>query len=113
MDQMKIIIFSMMVCVVVFTSSLWSGTTGKIAGTVKDKTTGESQPGVNVIVLGTSLGTVTDLNGDYTILQVAPGTYKVQISFIWYKKIIVDNVRVFIDQTARVDVTLEQEAIQV
>jgi outer membrane receptor protein involved in Fe transport len=103
----------MLVCLVVFASSLWSGTTGKITGIVTDKKTGESQPAVNIVVLGTSLGAATDLNGEYTILQVPPGTYKIQFSYIGYKKIIVDNVRVFIDQTARVDVALDQEVIEV
>ena len=113
MDQLKRIFISMLVCMVVIASSLWSGTTGKIDGKVIDKNTGDSQPGVNVVVLGTSLGAATDINGEYTILQVPPGTYKVQVSFIGYKKIVVDNVRVFIDQTARVNVSLEQEAIEV
>ena len=63
--------------------------------------------------MGTSLGTVSDINGQYTILFIPPGTYNVQISFIGYKKILIDNVRVFIDQTARVDVVLEQQAIEV
>jgi outer membrane receptor protein involved in Fe transport len=112
MKQLKKGIVQILLLAIVSVSLLWSGTTGKIAGTITDKKTGESQPAVNIVVLGTSLGAATDINGEYTILQIPPGTYKVQFSYIGYKKLIVNNVQVFIDQTARVDVALEQEVIE-
>ena len=90
----------------------WSGTTGKIAGTIIDKASGEVLPGVNILVVGSSLGASTDLNGQYTILDVLPGTYRLQISMIGYKKVVVEDVVVHIDQTTRVDVGLETEAVQ-
>lgn len=112
MNQLKRILVSTLVSLMVINFHLWSGTTGKIAGIVKDKKSGEPQPAVNIVVLGTSLGAVTDLDGEYTILQVPPGVYKVQFSFIGAKKVIVNDVRVFVDQTARVDVALEFEEIE-
>jgi len=38
-----------------------------VSGTVTDGETGEGLPGVNVVVKGTTIGTVTDLNGSYNI----------------------------------------------
>lgn len=107
------LIFLMLILVVVTVSQLWSGTTGKIAGTITDKATGEPMIGANIVVVGTSLGVVTDVDGQYTVLYVPPGTYMVQISFIGYRKILVNDVRVYIDQTARVDIALEPQAIEV
>jgi outer membrane receptor protein involved in Fe transport len=98
--------------ILMLANPVWSGTTGKIAGTITDKSSGELLPGVNVLVIGTSLGTSTDLNGQYTILEVPPGTYRLQVSMIGYKKVIVEDVFVHIDQTSRVDVALETEAVQ-
>ena len=46
---------------------VYSGTTGIISGTVTDSATGEKLAGVNVIVEGTNLTTVTDQNGYYVI----------------------------------------------
>lgn len=92
---------------------LWAGTTGKIAGIITDKNTGEPLIGANIIIVGTSLGAATDIEGRYTILEVPPGTYQVQVSYIGYAKTIVSDVRVYIDQTARVDITLESEAVEV
>lgn len=39
----------------------------KISGKVTDSTTRETLPGVNVIVQGTTNGTVTDMDGNYTL----------------------------------------------
>ncbi|MDZ7369884.1 MAG: TonB-dependent receptor [candidate division KSB1 bacterium] len=90
---------------------LFSGTTGKIAGRVVDKTTGEPLPGVNVTVSGTTLGAATDLNGYYTILQVPPGLYTLHASAIGYGRMAVQDVRVLIDQTTRIDFALSMEVL--
>lgn len=90
---------------------LWAGTTGKIAGTVTDKMTGEPILGANIVVTGTSFGSATDENGQYTILYVPPGTYNVNVSVIGFTKTTVSDVQVHIDRTARVDFSLEAEVV--
>lgn len=90
---------------------LWSGTTGKISGTVSDKETGEPLAGANIVVEGTNMGTAADLEGQFTILHVPPGTYDVLVSVMGYAKMTLENVRVHIDQTARLNVTLQMEVI--
>ena len=89
-----------------------AGTTGKIDGTVRSKATGEPLIGANVIILGTSLGAATDLDGRFTILYVPPSTYNIQVSSIGYRKLLVKDVRVYIDQTTTLDVELEEEAVE-
>jgi outer membrane receptor protein involved in Fe transport len=93
--------------------AVYAGTTGKIAGIVTEKSTGNPIPGANIIIVGTSLGAASNINGEYTILYVPPGAYDMQVSVIGFRKVIVNNVRVFIDQTARIDVSLEEETIRV
>ncbi|HVO72528.1 MAG TPA: TonB-dependent receptor, partial [Ignavibacteriaceae bacterium] len=92
---------------------VYPGTTGKIAGIVTDKATGDPIPGANIVILETSLGAASNLNGEYTILHVPPGIYSMQVSVIGYTKVVVNDVRVYIDETARIDVSLEEETIQV
>ncbi len=86
--------------------------TGKIAGRVTDKATGEPLPGVNVIVEGTNLGAATDINGEYTILNLPPGTYTLRASFIGYSTVRVQNLRVSISRTTRQDFVLAEEVIE-
>jgi len=53
-----------------------------IDGTVTDTSNSESLIGVSVVVKGTSLGTITDLNGNYTLSVPANGT--LVFSYIGY-----------------------------
>jgi len=39
----------------------------KVSGKITDATTNETLPGVNIVVKGTTTGTLTDLDGSYTI----------------------------------------------
>ncbi|MBN1155312.1 TonB-dependent receptor [candidate division KSB1 bacterium] len=112
MKQLKRVIAPILLFSIALASPLWSGTTGKIAGVVTDKATGEPIPGANVYVVGTELGAATDLYGRYTILRVSPGEYDIEVSVIGYAKTMVNNVRVLIDQTARVDFDLQMEVIE-
>lgn len=54
----------------------------EVSGKVTDANSGESLPGVSVLIMGTTVGTVTDLDGNYSIL-VTPGT-KLRFSYIGY-----------------------------
>ncbi len=54
-----------------------------IEGIIKDPTTGEPLPGVNIVAEGTNIGTTSDINGYYQI-DVPPGTGSLTFSFIGY-----------------------------
>lgn len=56
-----------------------------ITGTVTSKDNGAVLPGVNVVVPGTTNGTVTDLNGKYSI-KVSDNTKTLVFSFMGYQK---------------------------
>lgn len=91
---------------------LFAGETGKIAGSVTDKSNGNLLPGVNVILDGTNMGAATDSNGDFYILNVPPGIYSVKFSFIGYAKVTIENVRVAKDLTTNLyTIELSSEAI--
>ena len=67
---------------------------GKLAGKVVDTDTGEPLIGSNIVILNTSLGAACDIDGNYFILNVSPGTYDVQISFVGYSSKIIKDVRI-------------------
>lgn len=64
---------------------------GKIRGTLYDSATGETLVGVTVLLIETTTGTASDLDGQFT-LDVAPGTFTVQFSYISYQTILVKDV---------------------
>ncbi|NOY78192.1 MAG: TonB-dependent receptor plug domain-containing protein [Calditrichaeota bacterium] len=86
---------------------LFAGTTGKIAGKVKDAKSGQALPGVNVIIEGTRMGAATNKDGYYFILNVPPGTYTLKFSMIGYSTYVVKDVRVKIDLTTTENAELE------
>lgn len=61
----------------------YSQTGNVITGTVTDDS-GESIPGVNVLVKGTSVGTITDIDGSYS-LNIPQGSNTLVFSFIGYR----------------------------
>ncbi|MFM5961784.1 MAG: carboxypeptidase-like regulatory domain-containing protein, partial [Dolichospermum sp.] len=58
---------------------------GSISGTLVDVKTKEPIIGANVVIQGTAVGSATDVEGNYLINSVKPGTYSLVISYITYK----------------------------
>lgn len=92
---------------------IYSGTTGKLAGTIKDAQTRESLVGANVIIEGTSFGSATNVNGEYVILNISPGKYNIKFSFIGYETLLMQDVSITVDQTTLIHVELNPQTIQV
>ena len=108
---------------IIKTNSVFAGETGKIAGKITDKSNGELligttisivakwEDGVEKPILATK-GAITDVEGNYFILNISPGTYSLKISMIGYQEEKITQVEVSVDKTTRVDVALNQKAIQ-
>jgi len=84
----------------------------RVTGTVSDMN-GEPLIGVNVVVKGTTTGTVTDIDGDYE-LQVPGNDAVLEFSYIGYTsvEVLVGNQTV-INQTLTEDVQLIDEVVVV
>ena len=77
-----------------------------VTGTVTDQGTGQPLPGVAVIVKGTTVGTTTGADGDYTI-NVPAGNNTLVYRFIGYT-----NVERAIDNAGTIDVSLATDTEQ-
>ncbi len=108
----SIVIFVGVFIPLVLAVSLWAGTTGKIVGTVRDKDTGASLPGVNIVIRGTTMGAATNLKGEYFIINVRAGTYTLEATMVGYKKMVVSNVKVSADLTTTVNFELEPTVLE-
>lgn len=65
---------------------------GKITGKVVDETSREPIPGVNVTIIGTNIGTATDLNGNFEINGISFGMYQVKFSSVGYSTVVKTDV---------------------
>lgn len=81
-----------------------------VSGKITDSSTGESIPGANVLEKGTSNGTVTDIDGNYS-LSVKSGATLV-VSFIGYatQEVAVGS-RAVVDVSMQIDVTELSEVV--
>ena len=86
--------------------------TGTIAGVVVDANNGESLPGANVSLKGSTTGTATDLNGRYRIKGIEPGTYDVVFSFVGFQQKTITGVEVKAGETTKLDATLAEQTAQ-
>jgi hypothetical protein len=94
-------------------AAAFAGTTGKIAGTVKDTQTGEAIVGASVLLQGTQQGAATNVDGYYVILNVQPGKYSLAASAVGFNKKVTTNVEVNIDLTTAEDITLTSTVVEV
>jgi len=93
------------------TLSFAQNRSGAIEGTILDAKTGEPLIGVNIVVLGTYLGTSTDMNGRYLISNIKPAEYSLEVSYIGYKIIQKTGASVEAGQNLVIDFEMEQTAL--
>ena len=91
---------------------IYSGTTGKISGKIIDNASGDPIIGANIIIVGKSIGAAADIEGNYFIINIPPGNYTLKFSSIGYSAQIVENIRVSVDQTTSLDVSLSEESVE-
>ncbi|MFQ5906593.1 MAG: carboxypeptidase regulatory-like domain-containing protein [bacterium] len=109
---MKRVSLFVLLALLMFPCLAYGGATGKISGRVLDIRTGAPLPFVNVFLPDIKAGAVSDKNGYYHILNVPPGAYVLVARMIGYADFEATNVRVIVDQTTTVNVSLRQEAIE-
>ncbi|HMN48929.1 MAG TPA: TonB-dependent receptor [Ignavibacteriaceae bacterium] len=85
---------------------------GKINGVVRDANTGEALIGANVLLEGTTIGAATNVDGYYSITNVPPGTYNLKASMVGYAPQVITNVRVNIDLTTDINISLRSSAFE-
>ncbi len=101
----------LLLLLLVFSEFAFAGTTGKISGTALDDA-GVPLAGVQVFIEGTTKGTLTDVDGKYSIVNLKPGKYVVVFRFLGFTSYRVENVEVIVDKTTTVDATLREAVIE-
>jgi len=96
----------MLMGVLLFMSASLFGQTIRITGTVTNQADGTSLPGVTVMVRGTTVGTITDVNGRYEIN--AAGNATLVFSFVGMR-----SAEVPVEGRAVINMALEPEAIAI
>ena len=111
--------FTVLVATVAIASSAWAqGTTGTIRGKVTDSSTGDPLAAVNVMLLeldgtATTMGAFTNAEGDYVVVNVPPGQYKVHATMVGYKTAEVPELLVTVGVSTAQNFQLEPTVLDV
>jgi len=88
------------------------GTTGTLAGYVKEKKTGVPLPGAQVYIPETKLGAAADKDGFYIINNIPAGVYTVKITFVGYATMVVNEVKIITDRRTTLNIELEETDLE-
>lgn len=93
-------------------SPVFAQEAGRIEGVVVDHETKQPIIGARIEVLGTKLGAVADVDGNFTINGLASATYRLKVSAIEYKTMVKTDVAVGSSQSTKLVLELNLDAYQ-
>ena len=85
---------------------------GKIIGKVIEAGTNEPLVGATVSIQGTTRGVLVDIDGNYILINVPPGTYTLEARFIGFAVQVFENVVVRTDLTTEQNFELREEVYE-
>jgi len=84
---------------------------GEIVGTVLDKSTQQPLPSVNVLIIGTGMGSVTDADGRFMIKNIPVGTYLLKASLVGYQTVVKTDIVVATGHKTQVMFALSEAVV--
>lgn len=100
-----------------FALSLWglvAAAQTSLQGKITEEETGEPLIGAYIVLNKNGVfvtGTSTDIDGNFNIPNVDPGTYDVEVSYTGFQRKQITGIRVLAGKANRVDATLSSEAV--
>ena len=86
---------------------------GTLHGRALNNATKEPIIGANVTILGTALGMVTDINGDFTFSNIPTGTYQLKVSQIGFKAAVKTDIVVAAGKPTEIVIEINEMLIDV
>lgn len=84
--------------------------TGTLRGTITDAKTKETLIGATVRIVGTQLGSTTDVNGFFSMAKVPAGAYTVEVTYVSYRTENIPNVKVEAEKITEINTALLEAA---
>ncbi|HAN79540.1 MAG TPA: TonB-dependent receptor [Bacteroidales bacterium] len=103
---MKFLKYSILIVLLALSASAWAQK-GIVKGRITDAQTNEPLPFVSVVINGTTIGGMTDMDGNFTIAGLTPGFVRIQASFVGYKPGISKEIQITNAASAYTEIALE------
>jgi outer membrane receptor for ferrienterochelin and colicin len=95
-----------------FFSLLAFAQTGVIKGRVFNASSNEPLPFTNIIIFGTNIGSVSDLDGNFLFTGIAPGYYKLAATSVGFENVITEELQVTNAKTTFLDIAMKEKPLQ-
>ena len=89
------------------------GQQGVLKGKVIEAVNNEPMPFVSVIISGTTIGTITDVDGNFAFSGLAPGFVRVKASFVGYHELLSSEIEISNAKTAFTEIRMEKRDVQI
>lgn len=89
-----------------------AGQTGIISGQITNSINNEPVMFANVLVVGTDIGTTSDIDGNYEITGLDPKLYDIRISSVGFKEQTIYEIQVSNSRPTTQDVRLEEQTLE-
>jgi len=90
-----------------------SAQTGSIKGRVYNIKNNDPLPFTNIIISGSTIGSVSDLDGNFIFTGLKPGYVKLEASSIGFERIMTEEILVTNAKTASIDIAMKEIAVQI
>jgi len=89
-----------------------AGQSGTIKGRVFNETNNEPIPFANIIIYETTIGSTTDLDGNFTFTGVEPGFIRLAVSAVGFEQQVTEDFQVTTAKTTFIDVPMKETQVQ-
>ena len=110
---MKKYIYTILIFITIVFDSAGQTNTGVIKGRVFNSKTNEGVPFATVQVWGTTIGAVTDFDGNFSFTGLKPGYVELRASSIGFKPYISSAVMVTNSNQVNIEIPMEENAVDI
>jgi len=93
-------------------ASAQTSSKGIISGKLVDSETGQPLIGASIVIIGTKMGSATDLDGNFMIKRIPQGTYSLMVSSVGYTPKTIEQAIVTSDGNLELNIALDKQYIK-
>jgi hypothetical protein len=111
-EKLKLSYIFLFFAMLLVISEIANAQTGTIRGRVYNEKNNEPLPFTNIIIFGTTIGSTTDLDGNFLFTGVEPGFVRLQVSAVGFEKKVTEEFQVTNARSANIDIPMREIDLQ-
>lgn len=96
---------------ILLTLNIW-GQNGKITGRVFDAKNNEPLPFTNIVIWGTTIGSTSDLDGNFTFTGLEPGYVRLAATSVGFEDYVSEDILVTNAKNVYIEIPMTEKTVQ-